>query len=190
MNIFLSASVPIPRAGEERYFQSADVVAIRDAVKALSLFIAPRGTIVFGGHPAITPLIANLAVKRFGEGNQPIKLYMSKFFEGSYPPESASIKNVVLTERADDLNQSLDVMRGRMLTDTPFTAAVFIGGMKGVIDEYDTLRKVQPNVPCFPIASTGGAALEIYKKHGPNMPELERELTYPTLFRHILTFER
>ena len=55
--IFLSASVPLPLRNAA-YFNTADVIAIRDAVRALMLvIIEQKAELVFGGHPAISPMI-------------------------------------------------------------------------------------------------------------------------------------
>jgi SLOG cluster3 family len=55
--IFLSASVPLP-SRNPLYFDTADVIAIRDAVRALTMVVVEQHVqLVFGGHPAITPMI-------------------------------------------------------------------------------------------------------------------------------------
>ena len=60
MKVFLSASVPLPNR-DASFFQTADVVAIREAIKALVLVLLEKnGDLVFGGHPAITPLVRML----------------------------------------------------------------------------------------------------------------------------------
>jgi hypothetical protein len=52
-NVFLSASVPLPSRNAV-YFFTADVIAIRDSVRALVMVIMEQGSrLVFGGHPAI-----------------------------------------------------------------------------------------------------------------------------------------
>ena len=55
LRVFLSASVPLP-SRNPKYFDTADVIAIRDAVRALIMVVVEQqGQLVFGGHPAITP---------------------------------------------------------------------------------------------------------------------------------------
>ena len=68
INVFLSASVPLPDRNP-RFMKMADVIAIRKSVKALVTEVIPKGVIVFGGHPAITPLIALLLR---GLGTEPL----------------------------------------------------------------------------------------------------------------------
>ena len=55
-NIFLSASVPLPDR-DPKYIETADIIAIRDAVIALVTVALPNHRIIWGGHPSITPLI-------------------------------------------------------------------------------------------------------------------------------------
>lgn len=54
--IFLSAGVPDPRRGPE-YAATADTVAITAAVSALVYVTLGRRPLIWGGHPAITPMI-------------------------------------------------------------------------------------------------------------------------------------
>ncbi len=53
--IFLSASVPVP--GRGTYYQSADPFLIQFAVRELITAALGRRLIVWGGHPAITPMV-------------------------------------------------------------------------------------------------------------------------------------
>jgi hypothetical protein len=55
-NIFLSASIPLPER-HPKYYETADLIAIRDAVIALASIALPNHRIIWGGHPSITPLI-------------------------------------------------------------------------------------------------------------------------------------
>ena len=60
--VFLSASVPDPLRNP-RYFESADPARIRQAVGALVRVAAPSARLVFGGHPAISPLVLDAATQ-------------------------------------------------------------------------------------------------------------------------------
>src|SRR5262249_145688 len=83
--------------------------------------------------------------------------------------------------------RSLAAMRSHMIGDTSFDAGVFIGGMEGVLEEFELFRKRHPKAELWPIASTGAAAKEIFEGLGQPRPELFRdEITYSTLFRHLL----
>lgn len=54
-SIFLSASVPL--AGRGTYLETADPFLIQVAVRELMTLALGRRRIVWGGHPAITPMI-------------------------------------------------------------------------------------------------------------------------------------
>ena len=185
MNIFLSASIPLPdRHGG--YFETADIVAIRDAVKAFVQTCAPNHHIIFGGHPAITPLFSLLMRRDEKISNNRITLYQSEFFRGQFPDENFDFIDKVYTRAiSNDRTESLQYMRKRMLTDKPLSFGVFIGGMDGVEEEFVALRKHQPDAVCLPIASTGGAALKLFQK-GDFDKSLNTQLTYRTLFRRLI----
>ncbi|GAA4643484.1 hypothetical protein GCM10023115_14440 [Pontixanthobacter gangjinensis] len=185
MNIFLSASVPLPDRNPS-YFETADVVAIRDSVKALVQTFAEHAVIHFGGHPAITPLISLMLQRHPNVRSDRIRLYQSDYFAERFPSENFSfVEQVVTPKVGNDRDESLALMRRKMLTDHPLSAAFFIGGMEGVIDEYNLIKELQPKAICYPVASTGGAALEVFQ-HGDFDPELLTQLTYRTLFRRLL----
>lgn len=190
MNVFLSASVPIPRSGDERHFETADTVLIRDAVRSLAVYLAGKGKVVFGGHPAITPLLVRTAETVRGIDADILRLYQSNFFAGRFPPENQKVKDAIYIEAEGNLYDSLARMRRTMIEDTSICAAIFIGGMQGVLDEYQLFRQLRPTLPCLPIGSTGGAALELWKAYHANEPHLLKELTYTTLYRrHLVNLE-
>ncbi|RZK34289.1 MAG: hypothetical protein EOO61_13845, partial [Hymenobacter sp.] len=155
--VFLSASVPDPQR-HKRYHRTADVIAIREAVRALATLVLPSATLVWGGHPAITPLIRIIAEGLSLSAQPPVVLYQSAFFEGIFPESNSAFETIVITERAQKKEDSLSLMRQQMLTDHIFDAGVFIGGMEGVEEEFSLFKIYQPNVPVLPLATTGGAA--------------------------------
>jgi hypothetical protein len=187
MKIFLSASVPLPNR-DRIFFETADVVAIREAVKSLVLVLLEReGHLVFGGHPAITPLVRLLFNEAGRSPRNHVTLYQSALFRTEFPPDNAAFEHLVIVEAVGtDREASLHLMRQRMLKEQGYSCGVFIGGMDGVIEEFKIFRESQPHIPVFPIASTGAAAQIIYRQYGHEQFELEKEFTYPTLFRNIL----
>lgn len=188
LSVFLSASIPLLERNEI-FWNTADNLAIRDAVKAIvSEIIYHEGLLVFGGHPAITPLVSYMFKEMNLSPRNHVRLYQSKFFQSDFPPENDEFPTVILTENLGDRERSLLEMRRRMLSDIDLSCAVFIGGMDGIFDEYELVSKLKPNLSKYPIASTGAAAELAYTKYGHDMPELINELTYSTLFRHL--FER
>ena len=67
-----------------------------------------------------------------------VRLYQSRFFEDEFPEDNARFANVTFTDAvAGDREASLLSMRKHMFEDVSFSSAVFIGGMGGVIDEYE-----------------------------------------------------
>ena len=188
-SIFLSASVPLP-SRNEAFFATADVIAIRDSVRALVMvIIEQKATLVFGGHPAITPMI-RLQVAQSGRpvGNT-ILMYQTRFHERSFPEDNRFFERVVLVNAVDrNEKASLEAMRRSML-DRRFRAGIFIGGMEGVSDEYAMFREMHPKTPAFPVASTGAAAGIIYaadQRLSAIHPELSTEISYLTLMRSLI----
>jgi SLOG cluster3 family len=158
--IFLSASVPTTR--EPEYLTSADTVAIAAAVAALVYVVLGRRPLVWGGHPAITPMVWAVAEElRVDYGNW-VRLYQSRFFEDDFPEDNARFDNVTYTAPVlDSRDLSLLSMREQMFRDHEFSAAVFIGGMSGVVKEFELFRVAQPKASLVPVASTGGASLSV-----------------------------
>lgn len=186
-DFFLSASIPLPTRNPQ-YFKTADIIAIREAVKALvEIVIMNDGNIVFGGHPAITPIITNF-VKIVGKRQDCITLYQSNFFAGKFPSDNNVFAKIVYTDIVeDDREKSLKKMREEMLNSRSFDAGIFIGGMEGVEEEFSLFKKYNSKALLLPIASTGAAALKIYNE-GRFSKYLLTELTYPTLFRKMFGF--
>jgi hypothetical protein len=188
-SIFLSASIPDPKR-DPKYFLNTDLLAIREAVCALVVTVAPKAKLVFGGHPAISPLIY-VTSKQLGATDN-IVIYQSEFFRNQIPPESLSFSRLVWTPAGKDRADSLGQMRNEMIGKYQFKAAVFIGGMEGIEDECSIFMKTHPNTPVFPIASTGAASQLLFNsKIGPTdastRDKLQNEFAYTALFRNILT---
>ncbi|MBR6990333.1 MAG: hypothetical protein IKH95_10945 [Bacteroidaceae bacterium] len=187
-NIFLSAGVPtIDRPA--KYYDTADVIAIRDSVIALaSTVLAVKGYhLIWGGQPAITPLIA-LVLERYNlmMANK-VTLYQSYEFEKFFPKENANVGHIIYTEKRENIEASLLLMRSKMIGDNDYSAAVFIGGMEGVEKEFEMFKELHPDVPCLPIASTGAAAKILYNEHLGEFDErLLTELSYTSLFKELL----
>lgn len=196
--IFLSASMPT-KDRDHRFFDTADFIAIRDAIVALVNAIIPNYRLVWGGHPAITPIIHDIFKKRGFDYNEHITIYQSNYYFDKMPKENQQFDNVVLTDEvrsyADEkknIAESLAIMRERMLTDNPIYAGVFIGGMEGVLDEYELLKQYSNGQSkIFPIASTGAAARILYKELTDKCEicntRLLTDYCYATLFNDLLS---
>ena len=127
-------------------------------MRALAAFVLPRAHLVWGGHPAITPIIAHVARAVGTKASEHVTLYQSAYFEGRFPEENAEFGRVIKTEARPNQNESLSVMRGEMIGAHPFRAAFFIGGMEGIEREALIFREMHPAAPMYPVASTGGAS--------------------------------
>jgi SLOG cluster3 family len=158
--IFLSASVPVVGRGD--YHKTADPFLIQFAVRELIIATIRNWKIVWGGHPAITPMIATICQDMKVDYTQAVTLYQSEFFAAEFPPENNSFDNIVLVDAVEeDREQSLHKMREAMLSRSDLEAAVFIGGMEGVEIEYEMFTHYHPQARVIPVAATGGAALQL-----------------------------
>lgn len=185
INVFLSASVPLPER-DRRFFDTADVLAIREAIKALVEVVLPDGHITCGGHPAITPLLA-LFIRDAKLERRRVTIFQSEYFKTAMPKEVDSFVDVRLVPSVHgDCTASLTAMRRAMISSRKFSAAVIIGGMEGVLEECKLFSMYHPNAKVLPIASTGAAAAIIHKT-GNYDQQLAYDLTYPSLFRRRLT---
>lgn len=174
--LFLSASVPKPgRAGSE----TSEPFLIREAVSALVEVAMGRIPIIWGGHPAITPMLWE-AAERYGISYQnTTKLYQSAFFKDSYPSENVKFDNWVEIAAEDGREQSLLALRKRMLTDHMITHAVFIGGMEGIFSELDLVNELAPKARKISIPSAGGVSKIIFEEDRTDSPkEMSEAIDY------------
>jgi SLOG cluster3 family len=173
--VFVSAGFPSGERGEKflPYDPGAIGFAMTEVVRAV---LRAEGRIVFGAQPAISPLVLQVAVE-LGRRNV-VDVYQSRFFEKRIPGETMRLVEEGYavpqwTERVPGVNEedpcpSLELMRTKMLMEAdPPDAAVFIGGMEGIIDEYQTLRDRSVPVPLLPLTAPGGAARTLQLSHDP-----------------------
>jgi hypothetical protein len=193
--VFLSASIPGPD-----WPGNHDPLEITDAVVAcVSAIWIAGGKILCGGHPAITPLLLSVAqdFRPEAEENQVsaedplVTVYQSSLYESLIPPETRRLEatglgRIKFTQATPgDLPQrgrnqaSLNRMREDMLaTDNDPAFAVFIGGMEGIVDEYEQFRTRFQRRPVYPIGAPGGEARKL-------AADLESE-PYPPMLRGAL----
>lgn len=184
-HIFLSAGVPLPERNRI-YFETADVFLIREAIRALVEVIIPVGTITFGGHPAITPLVS-LYLNCTGYPRERVTVFQSEFFPSSANQDALDFADIRFTPSVrGERTSSLALMRKEMIKSRQFDAAVLVGGMEGIEEEYKMFRKCHPNVQVLPVPTTGAAARIIY--HSETFPaDIENEISFASMFRrHLL----
>lgn len=175
--VFLSAGMPDPVRGPD-YAATADPVAITSAISALVHVVLGRRLLVFGGHPAITPMIWVMAEHLGVQYGSWVRLYQSLYFADQFPEDNERYQNTVFTPSRENLASSLATMREQMFADQRYEAAVFVGGMKGIEDEFALLRLRQPATKMVPIASTGGAALVLARSGMIEQSAVQDSLDY------------
>jgi len=182
-SVFLSASVPV--AGRGDYHRTADPFLIQTAVREFVLAVIRNHQIVWGGHPAITPMIWRICEDLGVEYARAVILYQSRFFEEAFPEENANFRNVVYVDAVrDDRDASLYTMRQAMLSREDLRAAVFIGGMDGVEREYELFRQHHANRKVIFVPAPGGAARVLAERidglRGSNLADVDFAGLYET----------
>lgn len=186
-SIFLSASVPLP--GRGHYFKTADPYLIQFAVRELVIACLGRRHIVWGGHPAITPMVQAACQELGVNFGKAVTLYQSAFFEGRYPEENKNFDNIEYTKAVPgNLDESLLIMREAMISRKDLIAAVFIGGMNGIEDEYKLFKLHHPDLEVIPVAATGGAARDLAVMLGIKDTELD-DIDFTNMFYERLDID-
>ena len=183
--VLLSASFPSGRRGEQ--YRPYDASGIADAVSAFArTILASRGRLAFGGHPTITPLV--LMISRELRVRESTMVFQSSWFEDQKLPEVDELEREKLgvvrwTTRGLDRDDSLRVMREEMIRSIPYAAALFVGGMEGIEDEFAILRRSYPGTPCVPVRGPGGAAAKLPPADGEalGLAALQMSRAYPLM---------
>ena len=182
--IFLSASFPSGERGER--FKPYDPSGIADAVSALArAVLIGNGQLLFGGHPTITPLV--LMIARELQVMNSVVVYQSAWFKEQAPPEVDEIANeeygrIEWTDKKNSIEASLESMRREMLcSPKKLVAAVFVGGMEGIRDEYELVKELSSKIPCIPVTGPGGAAAQLPKPDciSASVLQLDQSRAYP-----------
>ena len=115
--VFLSASFPSGERGAR--FTPYDPSGIADAVSAFSrAILGSNGTLAFGGHPTITPLV--LMISRELRVKKSVTVFQSRWFEEMRLPEVDEIEKEELgvvrwTRKVDGREDALRIMRTTMI---------------------------------------------------------------------------
>ena len=187
--VFLSASFPSGERGER--FRPYDPSGIADAVSAFSrAVLGSNGTLAFGGHPTITPLV--LMISRELRVKESVTIFQSRWFENLRIPEVDEIAEEELgfiewTRKLGNRDESLRIMREEMIRSRPYKAAVFVGGMEGISDEYEMMRERWPDTPCIPVQGPGGAAAKLAGDYTAlGLAGFKRSRAYPFMALHLV----
>ncbi len=167
VSIFVSASIP----DATRWDGPFDALEITDAIVALArCFLTAGARLVTAAHPTIAPLLLYVAAELPDAARGRIVVYQSEIFESVLPPATRRFEEegfgelvwtpAVSNETSDPGNraESLSVMRRQMLVDTQPQAAVFVGGMTGILEEWQMFAAERPGDPRYPIGYPGGEA--------------------------------
>ena len=183
--IFLSASVPV--IGRGNYHETANPFLIQVAVRELVTAMIPSHQIVWGGQPAITPMIWRVCEDLRVDYSKAVTLYQSRFFEDYFPEENGQFRNVVYVDAvSNDREASLLRMREKMLSRPDLRAAVFIGGMEGLEAEYKMFTAYHPLEKALLVPSPGGAARQLAERTEGVNGERLNEVDFASLFEREL----
>lgn len=188
-DIFLSASVPIE--GRGNYFETADPFLIQCAVRELFIAVIKENRIIWGGHPAITPMVLAICEDLGVDYSKAVILYQSMFFKDYFPEENKHFCNIVYVESVrEDRDASLDLMRRKMLSRDDLSAAVFIGGMEGVEIEYEIFNECHPKAKILPLIAPGGAARHLAERLELTQEDDLSGVNFARLFNKELVLNR
>lgn len=186
--IFLSASVPV--VGRGNYYDSADPFLIQVAVREFMMTTLGRRLIVWGGHPAITPMVWAVCEDLGVNFSKAVVLYQSKFFKDYFPEENSHFANVKYVDAVpDDREASLLRMREAMLSRKDLAAAVFIGGMEGVLAEHAMFIGFHPTAKILAVPAPGGAARELAENLGVKSEVVLKNVDFARLFHVELNIQ-
>ena len=173
-SIFLSASVPI--VGRGKFYETANPFLIQSAVREFVTVALGRRLIVWGGHPAITPMIWAVCEDLGVSFARAVVLYQSRYFADIFPEENQRFGNVEFVDAVPgDREASLLRMREAMLSRSDLAAAVFIGGMEGILEEYAMFTEFHPGSKVLAVPGPGGAARNLAERMGvENESELQK----------------
>lgn len=174
-SIFLSASIP---DDDEPGIPEVDPLLVHAAIRAFLALTLGRRHIVWGGHPSITPMVHAACLDLGLEYTECVTLYQSLFFKDVFPEDNEHFENIVYVPEEIDFDTSVHALRKTMFEKNDFHAAIFIGGKKGVEDEFNLLHTLQPHAVLIPLHAPGGAAADVALRAG-YQPEADE---YPTDF--------
>lgn len=198
--VLMAASVPYIRKypdsmpnGERRrkiqsdrkYVSSAHPESIRMAVMELALGVLRRGgRLVFGGHPAISPMVLH-AARDLNLPDGRVLVFQSDYFKSDITEPTLRLSNwnsgvmIMTPDVRNQRDSSLTCMREFMCAVPSLKGAVFIGGMDGIVEESRLFHARNPTLSRYALASTGGAALlDLFdSQHAPqHAGQLDRNL--------------
>ena len=181
--VFLSAAMP-----DQPESEAAAPTLAPFIITFVQTMVSLGVTVVFGGHPSITPMIHRALVEIAAEGSGAVELHQALLWRDQLPPEAQDRRvfgQIRWHGRGDTIADDLDALRAGMITPD-LHAAVFVGGKileakgprPGIDDEYHRFRAAAPHRPAFLLGLAAGAAARLIATSEPTNldPLLAREL--------------
>jgi hypothetical protein len=159
--VFLSAGVP--RGKRASKYEPYGAAAITDATLIMArVLLRRRARIVTGAQPAISRVLLKSAPKA-PEGVT-VEIFQSERFRSKVPHTTLELQRAghgeitwIEGSEGEPEPVSLTRMRKAMLHGD-LAAAVFIGGMDGIEEEFSLFAQAHEKAPMFVFAGPGGAA--------------------------------
>jgi hypothetical protein len=178
--IFLSASLPY----RPPWAREAQPTEIEQAVVSIARAVfARQGRLLFGGHPSISPLIADIAGEYYPIDRRrtvrPIVTVQSEFYKDKLPQKTWDLytmgwSEIEWTPAGRDRDESLAIMRKAMLGMDelgreiaklnelrPPVAMFAVGGMEGIRDEAAMFLQAYKTRSVFLLKTPGAAAASL-----------------------------
>lgn len=182
---FLSAAMP-----DSTDRGSASKVLAPFVITLVQSLVELGATVVFGGHPSVTPLVHRALVDvTDDEGQGGIELHQAKVWLSTAEipavvDDRKVFRRVQWHGEGEDFADDLAALRSGML-EGPLDGAVFIGGKHhesrttppGIIDEYERFRRRHPRAPAFVLGMAGGAAGTLLEDGEPPADVLDPRVT-------------
>lgn len=195
-SVLVSASIP----DDQRWDGEYDAYAITDAVVAATRAVLTGGLqVLTAAHPTIAPLILQVADSFPSRPDEETRvvLYQSRLFEEEIPEATLEMMSRPYvrvewtdavggeTTAPDRRGRSLELMRSQMLTNESVLAAIFVGGMQGIADEFEMVGALEPRARRYAVGTAGGEAARL-----PNPDALAEVLArsdlYPWLMAQVV----
>lgn len=181
--VFVSASMPDPEDAADAAHTLAPFL-----VTFIQTMVDLGATVVFGGHPTITPLVHKAIVDIAAEGAG-VELHLAAVWvtHGGLPKEAEDrrvFRAVKIYGKGHDPAEDVAALRDHMIRPG-LDAAVFVGGKTrdfigtrpGIIDEYERFRTACPAGLAFVLGLGGGAAVRLLDRGEPPADVLDPRVT-------------
>lgn len=180
--IFLSAAMPDDDDTELAASTLAPFV-----ITFIQTMVELGATVVFGGHPSVTPMVHGALVEIAVADGRGVELHQAEMWAESLPSEAEDRRIFPMIHwygDGSDAATDIAALRDGMIT-AGLDAAVFVGGKTktsltpkaGIIDEFDRFREACPDKPAFVLGLAGGAARALLDRGDPPRSIVDRRVS-------------